>query len=70
MTAANTELPWGTFARVAKRIGTSRANVEQGWKEERPNIVDAVHEYIEEWNAQREETKAKIEKVKLILQTA
>lgn len=47
--AKEIELPHGTLSEAARRLNVSRQWIYEGWRKERPQVVEAVLEVVEEW---------------------
>lgn len=57
--AKKIKLPYGTLADAARKLGITRQSAQQGWAEERADVVEVVAAIIEEkLNAEREKREA------------
>ena len=68
-TAKNIDLPRGTMAEVSRRLGIHYNNAVQGWKYERPEVVEMVHKVVKEYVAAEQAVKTQITEISQLTQS-
>ena len=61
--AVGAQPPYGAYSEAARRLGLQRSTVQQGYRKGRPEIVNAVWDVVQEWNAARREADIKKSKI-------